>query len=100
MVTPSDGAVWPRAWSFKAHGRSWHAVHRRNHPTVLKGLHESIGSNWRLTEMQAALGRVQLRRLPDWLDTRRKIAAGLQQGLSRFSALRLTIPPAHVEHSY
>jgi len=100
MVTTNDEAVWARAWSLKDHGKSWYAVHRRDHSTVFKWLHESIGSNWRLTEMQAALGRVQLRRLPAWLDTRRKHAAMLHRELSAFPALRLTIPPAHVEHSY
>jgi len=100
MVTTNDEAVWLRAWSLKDHGKSWQAVHRRDHATVFKWLHESIGSNWRMTEMQAALGRVQLRRLPAWLDARRKHAATLHHELSAFPALRLTIPPAHVEHSY
>jgi len=100
MVTTNDEAIWLRAWSLKDHGKSWHAVHRRDHATVFKWLHESIGSNWRMTEMQAALGRVQLRRLPAWLDARRRHAARLHRGLAAFPALRLTIPPAHVEHGY
>jgi hypothetical protein len=100
MLVTNDEAIWQRAWSFKDHGKNWHAVHRRNHATVFKWLHDSIGTNGRLTEIQAALGRVQLRRLPGWLQARRKLAALLSHELSGLPSLRLTIPPAHVEHSY
>jgi dTDP-4-amino-4,6-dideoxygalactose transaminase len=100
MLTTNDEAIWERAWSFKDHGKSWQAVNRPNHATVFKWLHASIGTNWRMTEMQAAIGRVLLRKLPDWLQRRRRHAAALTQHFCRVPALRLTVPPIHVRHSY
>ena len=100
MLTTSDEAISKKAWSYKDHGKSWDAVHRRDHATVFKWLHESAGSNWRMTEMQAAIGRLALRRLPDWVRVRRKHAALLDQRLGKLPALRVTLPPDHSGHSY
>jgi dTDP-4-amino-4,6-dideoxygalactose transaminase len=66
MVTTNDRALWSSMWSFKDHGKSWEAVYEREHPPGYRWLHESIGTNWRMIEMQAAIGRVQLRRMPEW----------------------------------
>ena len=100
MLTTNDEAVWERAWSFKDHGKSWHAVNRPNHATVFKWLHDAIGTNWRMTEMQAAVGRVLLGKLPGWVQRRRRHAATLTEHLCRLPALRLTVPPTHLKHSY
>lgn len=100
MLTTNDANVWERAWSFKDHGKSWDAVYHSQQTTVFKWLHSSIGTNWRLTEMQSAIGRVVLRRLESWVESRRRNAALLSEGFARQPAIRLTVPPADCEHSY
>jgi dTDP-4-amino-4,6-dideoxygalactose transaminase len=60
MVTTNDARAWSRMWSLKDHGKSWEAVHEREHPPGFRWLHESFGTNGRMTEMQAAIGRIQL----------------------------------------
>lgn len=100
MLTTSDPEIWQKAWSYKDHGKSWNAVHHSNHPTVFKWLHESFGTNWRMTEFQAAIGRVALRRLPQWVEIRRHHAELLDRRLSRLPAIRTAFPPAHAGHSY
>jgi dTDP-4-amino-4,6-dideoxygalactose transaminase len=66
MVTTNDRESWSRIWSYKDHGKSWDAVYDREHPPGFRWVHESFGTNWRMTEMQAAIGRIQLKRLEDW----------------------------------
>ena len=100
MMTTNDSAIWQRAWSFKDHGKSWDEVHRQDHRTVFKWLHASLGTNWRMTEMQAALGRVVLKKLPDWVAARRRHAALLTERFGRLPVLRLSEPPADVVHGY
>jgi dTDP-4-amino-4,6-dideoxygalactose transaminase len=75
-------------------------VFQRNHEIGFRWLHESFGTNWRMTEMQAAIGRVQLRKLPAWLARRRRNAAILAERLRGCSALRVPQPPPQVEHAY
>lgn len=100
MLTTHDEALWSRAWAFKDHGKSYDAVYRRPHPSGYRWLHESFGTNWRLTEMQSAIGRVLLRKLPQFVEKRRALAGILTERFSSIPALRITVPPADVTHSY
>jgi dTDP-4-amino-4,6-dideoxygalactose transaminase len=100
LVAMNDGEVWERAWAFKDHGKSYDAVYNRVHRPGFRWLHESFGTNWRLTEMQSALGRVLLRKLPQMVEKRRRLAAILNERFSEMAALRVTMPPEEVRHSY
>jgi len=100
MLTTNDTALWERAWAFKDHGKSFNAVYNRQHPPGFRWLHESFGTNWRLTEMQSAIGRIQLRRLDDWVATRRRYAQMLNATFAEIPALRVTLPPEDIFHSY
>lgn len=99
MLVTNDPELWRRAWAYKDHGKSYDAVYRREHPPGFRWLHVSFGSNWRLTEMQAAVGRAQLRKLPRWLERRRHNAAILEQAFRHQPALRVPRPPAHIGHA-
>jgi len=92
--------LWKKAWAYKDHGKSYDAVFNREHPLGFRWLHESFGSNWRMTEMQAAIGRIQLSKLPRWIASRRRNAAKLNDLLKDTPGIRLVIPPADIEHAY
>ncbi|MDI5985631.1 DegT/DnrJ/EryC1/StrS aminotransferase family protein [Halomonas sp. M4R5S39] len=98
MLLLRDEKAWERAWSYKDHGKAWHEV-QVDHPPGFRWLHTSFGTNWRLTEMQAAIGRLQLRKLPGWLDRRRENAAVLSERLGALPGLRWPLPPAGAEHA-
>jgi dTDP-4-amino-4,6-dideoxygalactose transaminase len=100
MLTTNDRSVWERAWSIKDHGKSWTAVNHPGNAGIFRWLHESFGTNYRMTEMQAAVGRVMLRKLPRWVATRRRHAAWLDERLDRLPQLRVTTPPHHAGHGY
>src|SRR5690606_11358648 len=57
MVTTNSKDLWSAMWSYKDHGKSWEAVYEREHPPGFRWLHESFGTNWRMTEIQAVIGR-------------------------------------------
>ena len=92
MVTTNDDALWRAMWSYKDHGKSYAAVYERSHPPGFRWLHESFGTNWRLTEMQAAIGRIQLQQLPAWTAARHQHAAALQQALLPFADGAIRLP--------
>ncbi|MFC6382302.1 DegT/DnrJ/EryC1/StrS family aminotransferase [Psychrobacter glacincola] len=66
MVTTNDEQLWRTMWAYKDHGKSYAAVYETEHPPGYRWLHESFGTNWRMTEMQAAIGRIQLTRMAEW----------------------------------
>lgn len=100
MLLTDDHKLWELGWSFKDHGKNYHAVYERQHPSGYRFLHESFGTNWRLTEAQSAIGRVLLRRLPAMVEKRRRNAAYLSNEFSKIRALRVAAPPENVSHSY
>ena len=102
MLVMNDSEAWQRAWSYKDHGKSFAAFHGQPQPpqTGFRWVHASFGTNWRLTETQAAIGRIQLRKLPAWVDSRRRNAAILTENLRTLTALRIPEPPPFVFHSY
>lgn len=100
MVTTNSEELWQRIWSYKDHGKSYDAVYRKEHPPGFRWLHESFGTNWRMTEVQSAVGRVQLRKLPRWREIRRTYAGTLADAFAQCPALRIPRPPAFVEHAY
>jgi dTDP-4-amino-4,6-dideoxygalactose transaminase len=100
MVTTDFDALWDRMWSLKDHGKSFDAVYRREHKPGFRWLHESFGTNWRLTEVQSAIGRLQLRKLPDWHRIRTTHAESLLAEWESLTALRCERPSPNEEHAY
>jgi dTDP-4-amino-4,6-dideoxygalactose transaminase len=100
MITTASPEIWERCWSYKDHGKSFDAVYKRAHPPGFRWLHESFGTNWRLTEIQSAIGRIQLQRLSADVSARRKNARRLADILGEFRCIRLTRPAEWVFHSY
>lgn len=100
MVTTNSEELWHRMWSYKDHGKSYDKVFRRLHPPGFRWLHETFGTNWRLSEVQSAVGRAALRKLPRWVATRRRHAAMLTDCFARIPRLRVPAVPAHIGHAY
>lgn len=100
LIATDDTELFERAWSYKDHGKSLAACRETHTGHVFRYLHESFGTNGRLTEMQAAIGRVALRRLPEWVAGRRRHAERLAAAFQDVPALTVPGPEAHIEHSY
>ena len=100
MLVLDDQDLWQKAWAYKDHGKSYNAIHDQQPAIGFSWVHESFGTNWRLTEMQSAIGRVQLRKLPFSIAIRRRNANLLSGRLAKQKGLRLTVPPDSVEHAY
>ena len=89
MVSTNDETLWRKMWSYKDHGKSYEAVYEREHPPGFRWLHESFGTNWRMTEIQAAVGRIQLNRMSEWNQVRQQNQTKIWETASKISALRL-----------
>ncbi|QEA13275.1 DegT/DnrJ/EryC1/StrS family aminotransferase [Comamonas flocculans] len=100
MVTTNDEGLWRAMWSFKDHGKSYAAVYERKHAPGFRWLHESFGTNWRMLEMQAAVGRIQLTRMHDWTAARTHHAECIWQACRQFAALRVPPLPAELQHAH
>ncbi len=99
MVTTNSKELWSKMWSYKDHGKSFDAIYNREHPPGFRWLHESFGTNWRMTEMQAVIGRIQLTRMTDWTAKRNAYGAELDKAAANFNCIRLVKVPEYIEHA-
>lgn len=99
LVTTRNPDWWRVMWSYKDHGKSYDTVYHRQHPPGFRWLHESFGTNWRLTEMQSAIGLRQLAKLDDWIVRRRANTEALYRVLRRSALLRIPVPGDDVYHA-
>ena len=100
MVSTNRDEIWDLIWAFKDHGKTHQAAFHREHPPGFRWVHERFGSNFRLTEFQSAIGRIQLQRLPEWTATRTRNAMLLAKVLADCTALRVPLPPEGVTHAW
>jgi len=99
MVTTNDRGLWSQMWSYKDHGKNWASVYEKDHPPGFRWLHESIGTNWRMTEMQAAIGRIQLKRMPAWKIARQSHSKQIWDVARQCHGLRVPDTPPDIEHA-
>lgn len=66
MVTTNDETLWKKMWSYKDHGKNFDSIYNKQHPPGFRWLHDSFGTNWRMIEMQAVIGRIQLKKMSEW----------------------------------
>ncbi|WP_417266671.1 DegT/DnrJ/EryC1/StrS family aminotransferase [Brumimicrobium sp.] len=99
MVTTNDKALWSTMWSYKDHGKSFDAIYNREHPPGFRWLHESFGTNWRMTEMQAVIGRIQLNRMLEWTAKRQENAARIDESVADLNVVRRVRVPEYSEHA-
>lgn len=99
MVTTNDRTLWADMWAFKDHGKSWDAVYQREHAPGFRWLHESFGTNWRMLEMQGAIGRIQLRRMRAWHEARLRNASAIWDCARALPGLRVPVIDETIEHA-
>jgi dTDP-4-amino-4,6-dideoxygalactose transaminase len=100
MVTTNNEKLWRFMQSYKDHGKNYDVMSSPNNGSGFRWVHDSFGTNWRMTELQAVLGRKQLKNMPQWAKARRKNAAQLNATLEKFECMRVLNTPVYSEHAY
>lgn len=100
MITTNNSELWARMWAFKDHGKSYATVHKADHPPGFRWLHESFGSNFRMLEMQAAIGLLQLEKMPEWTRRRTFAAFALASALADCAVVRVPEPGNEITHGW
>lgn len=100
MLLTNREDIWEKVWSYKDHGKKYREVFSQKHELGFRWVVESFGTNCRMTEIQAAIGRIMLKKLDKWVEKRRFFADLLNSRLNSVKGLRVTTPPPDVYHSY
>ena len=100
MLTTNSSELWAQASAFRDHGTKADAPAQPANGNGFRWIHESLGTNWRMSEAHAAVGRVQLKKASSWLGRRRELASVLRSRLGRIQALRVQAVESHIEPAY
>lgn len=99
MVTTNDEQLWNKMWSYKDHGKSYDSVYHKQHPPGFRWVHDSFGTNWRMMEIQAAIGRIQLTRMPDWTAKRQANMERIWQAFEQSPYFTVYRPSSNYVHA-
>ena len=99
MVTTNDETLWKKMWSYKDHGKNYDSVYNKQHPPGFRWLHDSFGTNWRMMEIQAVIGRIQLKKMPEWTAVRNSNMARIQAAFENSPYFTVAKPSADYVHA-
>lgn len=100
MVTTNDESLWKKMWSYKDHGKSYDSVYNKQHPPGFRWLHDSFGTNWRMMEMQAVIGRIQLTRMAEWTRKRTENAEKILKVFEDSPYFTVNLPSKDYVHAH
>lgn len=100
MVTTNDESLWKKMWSYKDHGKSFDSVYHKQHPAGFRWVHDSFGTNWRMIEIQAVIGRIQLKRMVEWTQKRTKNAEQILKAFEGSPYFSVQLPSNDYVHAY
>lgn len=100
MVTTNDETLWKKMWSYKDHGKSYDSIYNKQHPPGFRWLHDSFGTNWRMMEMQAVIGRIQLTRMAEWIKKRTENAEKILKAFEDSPFFSVHTPSVDYIHAY
>ena len=99
MVTTNDENLWKKMWSYKDHGKNFDSIYNKQHPPGFRWLHDSFGTNWRMMEMQAVIGRLQLQKMPEWTQLRNTNMRRVLASFENNPYFTVAMPPANYVHA-
>ena len=100
MISTNNEILMDKIWSYKDHGKTRNAVYKINHNPGYRWVHERIGTNMRMTEIQAAIGEIQLKRLDKWIDLRNRNAFILFDHLKDIPCIRIPMPESNIKSAW
>ena len=100
LITTNDDAAAERLRAIRSHGVSTSAFARHASGTTEIEEYREVGWNYRMTDIQAAVGRVQLRKLDGILEERRRLARRYDALFAGNEQLQTPHVPAGRPHTY
>ncbi|MBM4286421.1 MAG: DegT/DnrJ/EryC1/StrS family aminotransferase [Deltaproteobacteria bacterium] len=100
MITGSDPELMARLAQLRTHSMSLSTIERDRAGQVVFEEYREVGYNYRLSDIQGAVGREQLKRLPEMVAARRRLAARYLTALEGHPLLILPREPAYARSNW
>ena len=100
MITTDDPTIAERLRRFRHHGMSVSDIERHMANSVIIETYPELGYNYRMTDMQAAMGIGQMKKLSFLLDARKQMAHMYDNELGKIPHIRIPRVPSYARHNY
>ena len=100
MLTTNSLEIYQKVWSFRDHGKTLSGIELAKESREFSFIHENFGSNFRLTEIQSALGRIQLSKITQTNQIRTRNANILYEKIHKIPSIRVPIPEDNLKHAW
>jgi perosamine synthetase len=100
MITTDDPTIAERLRRFRHHGMSVSDIERHMANSVIIETYPELGYNYRMTDMQAAMGIGQMKKLSFLLDARKQMARMYDNELGKIPHIRIPQVPSYARHNY
>ena len=100
MAATNDTHLFESMWSYKDHGKNRQDTNNTPLSNRFRFIHKSFGTNWRMMEMQAAIGLIQLDHIAEWNLRRNNLAKRIENECSKHSLFRTQHVPDYINHAY
>jgi perosamine synthetase len=100
MITTDDPTIAEQLRRFRHHGMSVSDIERHMANSVIIETYPELGYNYRMTDMQAAMGIGQMKKLSFLLDARKQMARMYDNELGKIPHIRIPQVPSYARHNY
>ncbi len=100
MLATNDKDLFEKIRSYRDHGKNIKLLENKKQNSGFRYIHDDFGNNFRLSEMQSAIGRIQLRKLSTWNRLRTYNANLLLENLKDLDVLRIPRPKENITHAW
>ncbi len=100
MITTNNEELFSKIQTFKDHGKNLNLMQKKADSKSYRFLHENLGTNLRLTEMQSSIGRIQLKKLVKWNQIRERNAQLLRRIILKSNAIEVPLPEEGLKHAW
>lgn len=100
VISSNKKKLFKKIWSLKENGRDYDAVYSKKHKFGYKWIHNHLGYNYRMTEMQAILGLNQLNKLNKNISIRNYFYQQIIKNYENFEAVKFQKIPKSYTNSF
>lgn len=101
MISTNSKKIWEKIWSTKEIGKNFYLSRKKKQSNLkFRWLHNSFGTNLRMTEIQSAIGRIQLKKLKSFIKERKFNANIINKIFSKFEFIIVPQVPKNIEHAF
>ena len=100
MISTNSKTIYSKIWSLKEIGKDYNKFYKNRKSINFPYIHDHVGTNARMTEVQSLIGRYQLKNLDSYIRIRNRNALILSSYLNDIKKINIPVIPKNITHAF